>query len=110
MKREQRRTPAATDALEVLAAQIAIARRELGWTTSQLADRIGVTPALISRIERAAPGTAIGSVFEAALACGVPLFGREAADLRGLALSQRDYLALLPQRVHFTPPEISDDF
>lgn len=33
-------------------------------------------PAVVANIEKGAPGTAIGTVLEAAIVCGVPLFGR----------------------------------
>jgi transcriptional regulator with XRE-family HTH domain len=102
--------PAALDAVQALGAQIAAARRELGWTAAELAGRLGVTPALVSRIEQGSPGTAVGTVLEAAVLCGVPLFGVDAADLRSVADQARTRVALLPQRVRTRPVEISDAF
>lgn len=102
--------PATLDAARVLGTQIAIARRELGWTAAELAGRIGATPALVARIEKGSPSTALGTVLEAAVVCGVPLFGVDAADLPGTADRSRATLALLPQRVRPPAVEISDDF
>lgn len=110
MKRERAYLPATLDALDALGAQIGVARRELGWTAGDLAGRLGVHRDLVSRIENGAPGTAIGTVLEAAVVCGVPLFDVDPADLRDVADRTRGRLALLPRRVRHRTPEISDDF
>jgi len=102
--------PAAQHALNVLGSQIAIARRELGWTAAELAERLGVNAQLVGRIEKGAPGTAIGTVFEAAVLTGVPLYGIDPADLQDLGDRQRARLALLPARTRRKPVEVSDDF
>jgi transcriptional regulator with XRE-family HTH domain len=110
MKRSRTYLPSTEHALTVLGAQIAIARRELGWTVAEFAERLGVNVELIGRIEKGAPTTAVGTVFEAAVICGVPLFGADPADLPDLAGRQRAELALLPARVRPSSPEVSDDF
>jgi len=102
--------PATLDAVAALGAHIAVARRELGWTAAQLAGRLGVSPDLVTRIEKGAPGTAIGTVMEAAVLCGVPIFGVEASELGRVADAARTQVALLPQRVRTPRTEISDDF
>lgn len=105
--------PATEHALSVLGTHIAIARRELGWTAADLAARLGVTPQLVSRIEKGAPGTAIGTVFEAAVLCGIPLFGADPADPRALpelADRERMRLALLPARMRRKRVVTGDDF
>lgn len=112
-KRSRQPLPAAQHALSILGAQIAARRRELRWTAAELAERVGTTPALISRIERGAPGTAIGTVFEAATIVGVPLFGIDDADpqaLGSLAEQQRLRLALLPARTRTRTVTLDDDF
>jgi transcriptional regulator with XRE-family HTH domain len=93
----------------VLGSQIAVARRELGWTEAELAQRLGA-PQLVGRLERGAPGTAIGTVFEAAVLCRVPLFGVDPADLEDLADRQRARFALLPAGVPAKAAEVGDDF
>lgn len=113
MKRTHSYLPATTYALQALGAQIAAARRELRWTAADLADRLGVGPVLVARIEKGAPGTAVGTVLEAAVLCGVPLFGADPQDVTGLAAvaeRERDRLALLPARMRRKPVQVSSDF
>lgn len=109
-KRTRTYLPATHDALAVLGAQIAAARRQLGWTAAELAGRVGVSAPLISRIENGHPTTQIGTVFEAAVLCGVPLFGTDTTGLSRLAHAERDRAALLGARVRKAPVEIDDDF
>ncbi len=110
MKQTRAYLPATLDAVATLGVQIAVARRELGWTAAELAGRLGVQPQLVGRIERGAPSTAIGTVLEAAVLCGVPLFGADAGELRDAAERERTRLALMPQRVRPSAVEISNDF
>ena len=86
-----------------------IARRELGWTAAECAERLGVNAEPVSRIDKGAPTTAIRTVLEAAVLCGVPLFGVDPTDLRDLAERQRTRLALLPQRVRAESTQVSSD-
>ncbi len=102
--------PAVNAALQALGAQVAIARREAGWTAAELADRLGVTPALVARIEKGSPAVAVGTVLEAAVLCGVPLFDATPDELASVAARQRDRLALLPARIRTRPRPVSDDF
>lgn len=108
----QRRTylPSTEFALQALGAQIAAARRTVGWTATELAARLGVTPRVVSNIERGSTSTAIGTVLEAAVLCGVPLFEVDAAELRDVAAREQMRLALLPSRVRRRPLELRDDF
>jgi transcriptional regulator with XRE-family HTH domain len=110
VKKTRSYLPTTQHALNVLGSQIAIARRELGWTAAELAERLGVNAQLVARIEKGAPGTAIGTVFEAAVLTGVPLYGVDPADLEDLADRQRARLALLPARTRARHAEVSDDF
>lgn len=112
-KKERAYLPATSLVLDILGSQIAAARRELGWSAADLGGRLGVTPQLVTRMERGAPGTAIGTVFEAAVVCGVPLFGVDPADpasLRAIAEREHSRLALLPSRVRRKPVVVDDDF
>jgi transcriptional regulator with XRE-family HTH domain len=110
VRRTRSTLPAVQAALAALGAQIAIARREAGWTASELAERLGVTPALVARIEKGSPAAAVGTVLEAAVLCGVPLFGSAPDELASVAARQRDRLALLPARVRTRPQPVSDEF
>ena len=85
MKRDHSYLSATSHALLVLGAQIALARRELGWTASRVAGRLGVDPRVVTRTEKGSSGVAVGTVFEAAIVCGLPLFAVEAAQLGDLA-------------------------
>ena len=110
MQRMRPVLPATTAALVALGTQVAIARRETGWTAAELAERLGVTPALVARIEKGSPAVAVGTAFEAAVLCGVPLFGVAPDELIDVAARQRDRLALLPARVRTRIQQVSDDF
>ncbi len=110
MKGSRAYLPATQAAVAALGAQIGAARRELGWTAAQLAERIGVSPPIVTRIEKGFPGTAVGTVLEAAIVCGVPLYGVEAAELPQVAERARTRLALLPTRVRKRAVSIADDF
>jgi transcriptional regulator with XRE-family HTH domain len=107
---ERSNLPATRDALAVLGVQIAQARRDLGWTAAELAERLGVSAPLVSRIETGHPSVRIGTVFDAAVLCGVPLFLPDTAELGRLAATARQRLALLPQRVRRPKVELDDDF
>ena len=102
--------PASTAALAILGAQIAAARREVGWTAAELAGRLGVSAPLVSRIEQGHPSVQIGTVLDAAVLCGLPLFGADPAELSRLVGAERNRLALLPSRVRNPRLELSDDF
>lgn len=112
MKRERQHLPATEHALTALGSQVAAGRREAGWTIADLAQRLGVSRNVITRIEQGAPGTAVGTVLEAAVVCGVPLFGVDPAELSRVAETERRRLALLPARVRASASrdEVDDDF
>lgn len=113
MKKALAYLPATTYALQALGTQIAVARRELGWTAADLAERLGVTAQLVSRIERGAASTTVGTVFEAAVLCQIPLFQTHPDDVRAMAAvaeNGRLRLALLPSRTRRRPVEVSSDF
>lgn len=74
---------------------IRAARLRRGWGVALLAERVGVTAQTITRIERGAPGVAIGTVFEAAHLTGVDLYGGHRDRAARIVANE---LALLPQR------------
>jgi len=113
MKKTSAYLPSTTYALRTLGTQIAVARRELGWTAADLAKRLGVTAQVVSRIEHGASSTTVGTVFEAAVLCGIPLFETNPDDVRAMAAvseNERLRLALLPSRTRRRPVEVSSDF
>jgi len=113
MKKRLTYLPSTTYALRTLGTQIAVARRELGWTAAELAERLGVTPGLLSRIERGTPSCGIGTVLEAAVLCEIPLFETDPEDVRALsavAETEQLRLALLPSRTRRRVEIVSNDF
>lgn len=95
-------------ALEVLGLRVAAARRERRWTAESLAERAGVSPMTLRKIERGDPGVAVGTVFEVATLVGVELWESGRAGLDDVAGSVRDRLSLLPKRVRTR--DVDDDF
>lgn len=100
------------DAAEVLGLQVAQARRERRWTLEDLAERAGVTPFTVRKVERGDPTVALGTAFEVAWLVGVPVFGTEdRTTMAGLVRQGRDRLALLQTRVRPASTEVpSGDF
>ncbi len=109
-KRTHAYLPATLEAISALGAQIGAARRELGWTALDLAGRLGISSQLVARIEKGAPGTAVGTMLEAAVVCGVPLYGVDPARLGEVDERAHARLALLPQRIDVRPMEIDNAF
>jgi transcriptional regulator with XRE-family HTH domain len=106
-KRERSFMPTTRAAVALLGSQIAAARKERGWTAADLAERVGVQPHTIGRLERGEPTVAIGLAFEAAVVVGVGLFAVDERELPALAAAARQRLALLPTRP--TRPAVIDD-
>ncbi len=92
--------------VRILGESIRAARLRRGWSVAVLAERVGVTTQTITRIERGAPGVAIGTVFEAAHLTGVDLYGGNRDQVRRTVTSE---LVLLPQRGR-GPREADNDF
>lgn len=109
-KRLRAFAPQTLDVVQVLAAQIAQARRARGWTAAELAERVGVSVRTISNLEHGSPTVAIGIAFEAATLLGINLFGADGPELARLARQGRDTLALLPSRVRPSRRPVRDDF
>lgn len=98
-------------AIERLAQLVSIARKEQRVTAQDLADRLGVTRAMVHRLEAGSPKIDIGVAFEACTILGIPLFGEE--DLTSLTFrldEGRKRLALLPQYARARDVELADDF
>lgn len=105
-------SPYTLDAAGVLGTQVAQARREKRWTLEELAERAGVTPFTVRKVERGDPTVAVGTAFEVARLVGVPLFGTDdRTTMEGLLRQGRERLALLPVRVRAAPSQVpSGDF
>lgn len=88
----------ARDALGLFAAMIRAARMQRGMTAAELGERVGVSRGVIQRIEAGEPGTSIGSVLEAAVILGIPLFDVPTSQLGALHRQKQEVNTLLPKR------------
>lgn len=109
-KRTRSFMPTTRAAVALLGSQIAAARRERGWTAADLAERVGVQPQTIGRLERGEPTVALGVAFEAAVIVGIPLFAADEQELHSLAAAAQQRLALLPTRVTKPSIVVDDNF
>ena len=96
------------EALRLLGNRVRLARRRRRWTIVELAERVGVSPVTIRKVELGEPTVALGTAFEAAALVGVTLFHHDPAR-RGLEAEYiRAGLAVLPTAVRRGP--VDDDF
>ena len=108
--RPRRYSPQALEAAELLGGQIRQARIERRWSQQDLAERAGITPETLSKIERGHPTVGLGSAFEAAALVGVPLFHDDRSRLTMDLDRVRSRNALLPQRVRTRREPVNDEF
>ena len=101
---------ATREALELLGQMIRLARTEQKMTAGELAARAGLSRDLLQRVERGAPGSAIGAVFEAATIAGVTLFEAGPPTLADQRRATQGRLALLPRKVRKAGKAVDDDF
>jgi len=102
-------SPLTREALDILAAGIRAARLRRGWTLRHLAERVGVSEPTIIKVERGDPTVAVGTMLEAAVLVGVPLFDLDAQARERYGAHKRAELALLPATVR-PRRRIDDDF
>lgn len=100
----------ALEALKLFGSSIRAARIERRMTTTELAERIGISRPSLHRIERGDPTTSIGSSFEAAAIVGVPLFEADPSRLAGRLARAEEKLALMPKSVRDRRIEVDDEF
>lgn len=110
MKRARTYSPYAIEAAQLLGIQIRAARRERRWTMRELADRAGITPFTLGKVEHGDMSVGLGVAFEAAALVGVPLFHDDRSRLTLDADRARAQAALLPQRVRSPRGSVKDDF
>jgi len=109
MKLSRSYHPVSRAAGRLLGARIREARTARGWTQRELAERVGTTPATISKVERGDLTVGVGLAFDAAVLVGVPLFVEDRPRLAAEADRAGDILALLPRRVR-SDRQVDDAF
>lgn len=98
------------EALALLGQMIRAARIDRKITEKELASRMGISRALLQRIEKGNPSCAIGAVFEAAAITGVPLFETDRERLGAHRAVTGEILRLLPKMARRPKRAIKDDF
>jgi len=101
--------PTVHEAAELLGAEIRQARLARRWTVRELAERAGITPTTLQKVEHGNPSVALGTAFDAATLVGVPLFYRDGSRLAEEAARLRRP-TLLPRAVRHRGGELDDDF
>jgi len=96
------------EAVALLGMLIREARLGRRLTMDELAERAGMTRALVRRIERGEPSCAIGAAFEAAAILGIKLFDADRDRLAANTAAQQRLITLLPARP--TAKVVDDDF
>jgi transcriptional regulator with XRE-family HTH domain len=98
------------DAIALLGQMIRAGRIERKITEQEMASRMGISRALLQRIEKGDPGCGIGPAFEAAAIAGVTLFepDREQVSAHLTALGEK--LTLLPKTARKPRRVVKDDF
>ena len=110
MKRHRMYSREAIEAMQLLGAQIALARRERRWSMQDLAKRAGITQPTLRKVERGDPTVSLGVAFEVATLVGVALFHEDRTRLSLDLDRTRDRAAVLPQRVRLPADGPKDDF
>lgn len=97
-------------ALVLLGSLIREGRIKANLTAESLAERAGISRALLRRIERGDPGCSIGVAFEVAAILGIPLFEADSRDIARRLGHSQDKQVLLPRAVRPSAREVKDDF
>lgn len=95
--------PQTLDAAQLLGLEVAGARRKRRWGVNDLAERAGISPVTLRKIERGDPTVQLGSAFEVATLVGIVLFAPDRKELSTMIDNARVRLALLPARVRESP-------
>lgn len=97
-------------ACSLLGDLIRIARKDRKITTSELAERAGISRGLLQRIEKGDLKCEIGAAFEVATIVGVNLFDADEPALTKQLKQASDKLALLPKSIRKKVRVVHDDF
>ncbi|HEX3608083.1 MAG TPA: helix-turn-helix transcriptional regulator [Solirubrobacterales bacterium] len=110
MKRARAYSPYATEAMQLLGEQIRRGRRGRRWSQRELAERAGITPGTLIKIERGDPSVRLGTAFEVASLVGAPLFHADRSRLTLDLDRTRARSALLAERVRPRKENLRDEF
>ncbi len=108
-KRQHAYSPTVYEAAELLGSQITQARLARRWTVRELAERVGVSPTTLQKVERGTPSVALGTALDAATLVGVPLFYADSSRLADEAARVR-HPAILPRRVSHRRERLDNEF
>jgi transcriptional regulator with XRE-family HTH domain len=108
-KRQHAYPPIVYEAAELLGAEITQARIVRRWTVRELAERAGISPATLQKVERGNPTVSLGTAFDAAALVGVPLFFADGSRLADEATRLRRP-TLLPRAVRHLRGELDNEF
>ncbi len=108
-KRQHAYPPTVHEAAELLGGEIAQARLARRWTVRELAERAGISPATLQKVERGNPSVALGTAFDVATLVGVPLFYADSGRLADEAARLRRP-TLLPRAVRQHRGELDNEF
>jgi transcriptional regulator with XRE-family HTH domain len=109
-KKERPYSRYAKDAATLLGQLVRKARIDQKMTTSELADRAGMSRGLLQRIEKGDLGCTVGAVFEAAAVLGVRLFDADERTISAHVQSNKAILTLLPKAIRTPRLKPDDDF
>jgi transcriptional regulator with XRE-family HTH domain len=110
MKRARVYSETVRHAAELLGAQVRQGRIQREWTVRQLAERGGISPNTLLKVERGDPSVALGTAFDLAVLVGIPLFFEDRDRLASEAARARERAVLLGRRVRPTAEEPDYDF
>jgi len=108
-KRQHAYPPTVHEAATLLGAEIRQARIARRWTVRELAERAGVSPPTLQKVERGDPTVALGTAFDAATLVGVPLFYADSSRLADDAARVR-HPTLLAQAVRRPRRALDNEF
>lgn len=101
-------SPQTMEALGLLGRLVRLARLQHRWTIAEVAERVGVSPTTIRKVETGDPSVALGTAFETAVLVGVNLFHSDRRRRAWESAHVNTLLALLPARTRRS--RVDDDF
>lgn len=100
----------AREALVLLGNLVREGRLAKRITASELAERAGISRALLRRVESGDPGCGVGVVLELAAIVGIPLFEADSNTMSLMRANSTERKALLPKLVRTSVRSVKDDF